>query len=138
MKLKWAHFIKDELFFFFLRAPHIFSDKVFFSTSAVVGYQLNWSEGWEHSSTVNPSDRILQDFKPHWSEKDKTACRIKIHSARGTSCGGIDPYTLMAQHGPHQTRRPNPIEKSHADLRTARRVMRSKQRLLDDQGDLVG
>jgi hypothetical protein len=29
MKLKWAHFIKDELFFFFLGAPCIFSDKVF-------------------------------------------------------------------------------------------------------------
>jgi hypothetical protein len=29
MKLKWAHFIKDELFFFFLRAPCIFSDKAF-------------------------------------------------------------------------------------------------------------
>jgi hypothetical protein len=29
MKLKWAHFIKDELFFFFLGAPCIFSDKAF-------------------------------------------------------------------------------------------------------------
>jgi hypothetical protein len=29
MKLKWAHFIKDELFFFFLEAPCIFSDKTF-------------------------------------------------------------------------------------------------------------
>jgi hypothetical protein len=29
MKLKWAHFIKDELFFFFLGAPCIFSDKTF-------------------------------------------------------------------------------------------------------------
>jgi hypothetical protein len=30
MKLKWAHFIKDELFFIFLGAPYIFSDKSFF------------------------------------------------------------------------------------------------------------
>jgi hypothetical protein len=63
MKLKWAHFIKDELFFFFLRAPCIFM------TSAVVGYQLNWSEGWEYSLADHPSGRVLQDFKPHWSEK---------------------------------------------------------------------
>jgi hypothetical protein len=48
MKLKWAHFIKDELFFFFLIAPCIFS------MSAVVGYQLNWSEGWEYSSADHP------------------------------------------------------------------------------------
>jgi hypothetical protein len=30
MRLKWAHFIKDELFFFFLGALCIFSDKAFF------------------------------------------------------------------------------------------------------------
>jgi hypothetical protein len=29
MKLKWAHFIKDELFFSFLGAPCIFFDKAF-------------------------------------------------------------------------------------------------------------
>jgi hypothetical protein len=29
MKLKWAHFIKDELLFFFLGAPCISSDKAF-------------------------------------------------------------------------------------------------------------
>jgi hypothetical protein len=29
MKLKWAHFIKDELFLFFLGAPCIFSNKMF-------------------------------------------------------------------------------------------------------------
>jgi hypothetical protein len=29
MKLKWAHFIKDELFFFFLGALCISSDKAF-------------------------------------------------------------------------------------------------------------
>jgi hypothetical protein len=30
MKVMWAHFIKDELFFFFLGAPCIFSDKAFY------------------------------------------------------------------------------------------------------------
>jgi hypothetical protein len=30
MKLKWAHFIRDELFFFFLRAPCIFLTRHFF------------------------------------------------------------------------------------------------------------
>jgi hypothetical protein len=29
MKLKWAHFIRDELFFFFLRAPCIFLTRRF-------------------------------------------------------------------------------------------------------------
>jgi hypothetical protein len=29
MKLKWAHFIRDELFFFFLRAPCIFLTRHF-------------------------------------------------------------------------------------------------------------
>jgi hypothetical protein len=27
-------------------------------------------------------------------------------------CGGIDPYTLMALHGPHQTRWPNSPERA--------------------------
>jgi hypothetical protein len=30
----------------------------------------------------------------------------------GTSCGGIDPYTLMAPHGPHQARWPNSLERT--------------------------
>jgi hypothetical protein len=54
---------------------------------------------------------VLQDFKPHWSEKVKIACRFKIHSARGLAVGGIDPYTLMAPHGPRQTRWPNSLER---------------------------
>jgi hypothetical protein len=44
MKLKWAHFNKDELFFFFSK-HHAFFLTRHFSTSAVVGYQLSWSEG---------------------------------------------------------------------------------------------
>jgi hypothetical protein len=64
MKLKWAHFIKDELFSFFLGALCIFLTRRF-PTSAVVGYQLNWSEGWEYSSADHPSSRELQDFKLH-------------------------------------------------------------------------
>jgi hypothetical protein len=59
----------------------------FFLTSAVAGYQLNWLEGWEYSSTDHPSGRELQDFKPHWSEKVKTVCCFKIHSARGLAVG---------------------------------------------------
>jgi hypothetical protein len=64
-----------------------FSDKAFFPTSAVVGYQLNWSEGWKYSSADHPSGWGLQGFKPHWLEKDKTMCRFKIHSARGLAVG---------------------------------------------------
>jgi hypothetical protein len=86
MKHKWAHFIRDELFFFFLIAPYIFRQGNF-STSAVVGYQLNWSEGMEYSSADHPSGQGLQGFKPHWSEKVKTACHFKIHSARGLAVG---------------------------------------------------
>jgi hypothetical protein len=62
MKLKWAHFIKDELFFFFLGAPCIFLTRCFL-TSAVVGYQLNWSEGWEYSLADHPSGQVFQDFQ---------------------------------------------------------------------------
>jgi hypothetical protein len=86
MKLKWAHFIKDELFFFFLGAPCIFLTRRFL-TSVVVGYQLNWLKGWEYSSADHPSGQVLQDFKPHWSEKVKMACCFKIHGARGLAVG---------------------------------------------------
>jgi hypothetical protein len=82
----WAHFIKDELFFFFLRAPGIFLARHFL-ISAVVGYQLNWSEGMEYFSADHPSGRGLQGFKPQWSEKIKMTCRFKIHSARGLAVG---------------------------------------------------
>jgi hypothetical protein len=75
MKLKWAHFIKDELFFFFLRAPCIFLTRRS-STSAVFGYQLNWSEGLEYSPADHPAGRELQDFKPHWSEKVKVPSMV--------------------------------------------------------------
>jgi hypothetical protein len=61
----------------------------------VVGYQLSWSEGWKYSSAGNPSGRVLQDFKPHWSEKVKMACRFKIHSARGLVVG----YRPLYPHG---------------------------------------
>jgi hypothetical protein len=81
MKLKWAHFIKDELFFFFLGAPCIFL------TSMVVSYQLNWSEAWEYSLADYPSGRVLQDFKPHWLKKVKMACCFKIHGAWGLAVG---------------------------------------------------
>jgi hypothetical protein len=30
-------------------------------------------------------------------------------------CGGIDPYTLMAAHGPHRRRRPNSQDQSRVD-----------------------
>jgi hypothetical protein len=40
---KWAHFIKDELFFFFHLEHHAFFWQANFLTSAVVSYQLNWS-----------------------------------------------------------------------------------------------
>jgi hypothetical protein len=82
MKLKWTHFIKDELFSFFLEAPCIFLTRHFL-TSAVVGYQLNWSKEWEYSSADHPSGWELQDFKPHWSEMVNTVCCFKIHGARG-------------------------------------------------------
>jgi hypothetical protein len=86
MKLKWAHFIKDELFFLFLGAPCIFLTRHFL-TSVVVGYQLNWLKGWEYSSVDHPFGQELQDFKPHWSKKVKMACCFKIHGARGLAVG---------------------------------------------------
>jgi hypothetical protein len=58
MKLKWAHFIKDELLFFFSE-HHAFLLTRRFPTSAVVGYQRGWLEGWEYSSADNPSCQML-------------------------------------------------------------------------------
>jgi hypothetical protein len=42
----------------------------------------------------------------------------------------------MAPHGPRQTKVAQLARKGRADLQTARRTVRSKQRLLDDQENL--
>jgi hypothetical protein len=64
MKLKWAHFIKDELFFAFLGAPCIFSNKVFFdqcggllSTELVrrVGIFFDRQPFWSNASGLQAS-----------------------------------------------------------------------------------
>ena len=46
------------------------------------------------------------DVKLHCSDYFKTALH-KGYKRSGTSCGGIDPYTLMALHGPYLQRRPD-------------------------------
>jgi hypothetical protein len=50
---------KMNYFFSFFSEHHVFFQQGVFSTSAVVGYQLNWSKGWEHFSAVNPSGWML-------------------------------------------------------------------------------
>jgi hypothetical protein len=47
------------LFLFFLSEHHAFLRQGDFLTSAVVSYQLNWSEGMEHSSADHPSGQGL-------------------------------------------------------------------------------
>jgi hypothetical protein len=53
-------------------------------------------------------------------------------------CGGIDPYTLMATHGPHRRRWPNSSEQA-TQITQLVSVPRGIDRdQLDDQGNLVG
>jgi hypothetical protein len=59
MKLTWAHFTKDELFFSFSQSTMHFFRQGIFSISAMVGYQLNWSEGWKYSSADHSSGQGL-------------------------------------------------------------------------------
>jgi hypothetical protein len=86
MKLKWAHFIRDELFFFFLRAPCIFLARRFFDQcDGRLSAELAGRDGIFLGRP--PFWSRLQGFKLHWSEKVKTASRIKIHSAWGLAVG---------------------------------------------------
>jgi hypothetical protein len=99
MKLKWAHFIKDELFFFFSWSTMQFSDKAFsnkcggrLSVELVerVGIFLGRPPFWLGASGLQAS--LVGDGQ-HGVLLQNTWCS-------GTSYGGIDLYTLMAPHGP--------------------------------------
>jgi hypothetical protein len=111
MKLKWAHFIKDELFFFFLGAPCIFLRRHFL-TSAMVGYPLNWSEGWEYSLVDHPFWSGALGLQASLVGEGQDGVLLQNTWCSGTSYGGINPYTLMAPHGPRRTRWPNSPERA--------------------------
>jgi hypothetical protein len=46
-------------FFSFSQSTMHFSQQGVFPTSAVVGYQLNWSEGWKYPLADHPSGQGL-------------------------------------------------------------------------------
>ena len=71
-KYKWAHFLGQKSFSFFLRAPYILRTTYF---------------------SGDNGGRRCQELKPHCSEKVKMACRIRIHGARGLAVGDIPPGT---------------------------------------------
>ena len=71
-KYKWAHFPGRKSFSFFLRAPYILRTTSF---------------------SGDNGGRRCQELKPHCSEKVETACRIRIHGARGLVLGDIPSGT---------------------------------------------
>ena len=77
-KYKWAHFPGWKSFSFFLRAPYILRTTYF---------------------SGDNGGRRCQELKPHCSEKVETACRIRIHGARGLAVGDIPPGTTRCYMG---------------------------------------
>ena len=77
-KYKWAHFPGQKSFSFFLRAPYILRTTSF---------------------SGDNGGRRCQELKPHYSQKVETACRIRIHGARGLAVGDIPPGTTRCYMG---------------------------------------
>ena len=65
-------FRRRKSFSFFLRAPYILRTTYF---------------------SGDNGGRRCQELKPHYLEKVKMACRIRIHGARGLAVGDIPPGT---------------------------------------------
>ena len=71
-KPKWAHFLGQKSFSFFLRAPYIL---------------------WTTYFSGDNGGRRCQELKPHCSKKVEMMCRIRIHGARGLAVGDIPSGT---------------------------------------------
>ena len=77
-KYKWAHFLGQKSFSFFLKAPYIFRTTYF---------------------NDNNGGQRCQELKPHCSEKVEMACRSIIHGARGLAVGILTPIPLRLSLG---------------------------------------
>jgi hypothetical protein len=75
-KSKWAHFSGRRNLFIFSRAPYILRTTYFSGNNVCNNY-----------SDAALTGRRRQGLKPHYSEKDKTACHIRIYGARGLAVG---------------------------------------------------
>jgi hypothetical protein len=97
---------RKEIFFFLSRAPCIIRTTNFFDKSSqlmsrqvkdrqqLLGWYVQWSKTPEAEASLV-------------GRRSSTCCFI-IHGARGLAMGDIPPDTLMAIHGLHHPRWPNP------------------------------
>ena len=69
---------RTEIFFFLLKSTIHYSNNL-----------LLWRQWWSEMSRL----------KPHYSEKVETACRIRIHGARGLAVGVLTPIPLRLSLG---------------------------------------
>jgi hypothetical protein len=55
---------------------------------------VDWSDTYNNYLDGVLTGRRCQEFKPHCSDKVKTACRITMHSAQGLTVGVSTPIPL--------------------------------------------
>ena len=110
-KYKWAHFLGQKSFSFFLRAPYILWTTDFFGDNG---------------------GQRRQGLKPYLSEKVKMACRSIIHGARGLAVGVLTPIPLWLSLGQprsvgpvHQKTTCGPVNLIGVPRKESRRIWRS-------------
>jgi hypothetical protein len=102
---------EENLFLFlFLKSTIHSSDNLLSPATMVVGYIISWSDTYNGCSAGVFTGRRRQELKPHYSEKVKTACHIRMHGARGLAVGVLTPIPPMARLGLAQSSGPSPFE----------------------------
>jgi len=94
-KVKWAHFTRKEIFF--SQEHHAFFEQPASSMLMLVNQFSSWSKYRCNCSSNFPGCRKRQA-----SLVEEAQDGVLHHNTRcsGTSCGGINPYTLTARLGP--------------------------------------
>jgi hypothetical protein len=94
-----GHTSPDRKYFSVSQEHHIFFGQPTSLATMMVGCMSSWSEASNNYLDGIFTGQRCQELKPYYSEKVKTACRIKMHSTRGLVVGVLTPIPLRLDLG---------------------------------------